>query len=76
MEPNIKTARVSRQEKNLMRGQLEKVLEYHQSLEHCLHDYQQTTNHPDYLKFWQELQEKNQERMQIVSRFMVTKCNR
>jgi len=76
LEPNIKSVRVSRQEKNLMRGQLEKVLEYHQSLDRCLDDFQQTASHPEYQRFWQELQENNQERIQKVSRYMVTKCNR
>lgn len=65
-----------RQQKNLMRSQLEEILRVHQQLDSRISDYQQQTEYPEYNRFWQEMKERNQENIQVVSRYMVMKCNR
>ena len=62
--------------KNLMRSQLEEILRVHQQLDSRISDYQQQTEYPEYNRFWQEMKERNQENIQVVSRYMVMKCNR
>lgn len=61
---------------NLMRSQLEEILRVHQQLDSRISDYQQQTEYPEYNRFWQEMKERNQENIQVVSRYMVMKCNR
>lgn len=72
----VSQIRVSRQQKNLMRSQLEEILRVHQQLDSRISDYQQQTEYPEYNRFWQEMKERNQENIQVVSRYMVMKCNR
>jgi len=59
-----------------MRSQLEEILRVHQQLDSRISDYQQQTEYPEYNRFWQEMKERNQENIQVVSRYMVMKCNR
>lgn len=68
--------RVSRQQKTLMRSQLEEILQVHQLLENRIEGYQQQTEYPEYNRFWNEMKQRNQENIQVVSRYMVMKCNR
>lgn len=72
----VSQIQVSRQQKNLMRSQLEEILRVHQQLDSRISDYQQQTEYPEYNRFWQEMKERNQENIQVVSRYMVMKCNR
>lgn len=68
--------RVSRQQKNLMRSQLEDILQVQQMLENRIEGYQQQTEYPEYNRFWNEIKQRNQENIQVVARYMVMKCNR
>lgn len=72
----VQSIRVSRQQKNLMRSQLEDILQVHQQIENRIEDYQQQTEYPEYNRFWNEIKQRNQENIQVVARYMVMKCNR
>lgn len=68
--------RIDRRHKNIMRSQLEKVLELQRKTERIIDDFHKETEVPEYQQFWQELKQNNTETMQKLSRFMVRKCNR
>lgn len=68
--------RIERRQKNIMRSQLEKVLEMQKEMERKIDDFHKETEVPEYQQFWQELKQNNTETMQRLSRFMVRKCNR
>ncbi|MGS0763113.1 hypothetical protein [Syntrophomonas curvata] len=68
--------RIDRRHKNIMRSQLEKVLELQRETERIIDDFHKETEVPEYQQFWQELKQNNTETMQKLSRFMVRKCNR
>lgn len=72
----VSDIRVSRQQKNQMRSQLEDILKVHQMLDNRIQHYQQQTEYPEYNRFWNEMKQRNQENIQVVSRYMVMKCNR
>lgn len=59
-----------------MRAQLEDILQVHKMLDSRIENYQQQTEHPEYNRFWNEMKKRNQENIQVVSRYMVMKCNR
>lgn len=59
-----------------MRSQLEDILQVHQLLAERIQDYQQNTEIPEYHRFWEEIGQRNQEDIQVVARYMVSKCNR
>ncbi|MDD3271044.1 MAG: hypothetical protein WC109_09445 [Syntrophomonadaceae bacterium] len=68
--------RIDRKQKNIMRSQLEKVLEMQKEIDHKIDDFREETEVPEYQQFWEELRTNNIETMQRLSRFMVRKCNR
>lgn len=68
--------RIDRKQKNIMRSQLEKVLEMQKEIDHKIEDFREETEVPEYQQFWEELRTTNIETMQKLSRFMVRKCNR
>ena len=68
--------RIDRKQKNIMRSQLEKVLEMQKEIDHKIDNFRQETEVPEYQQFWEELRTNNIETMQRLSRFMVRKCNR
>ena len=68
--------RIDRKQKNIMRSQLEKVLEMQKEIDHKIDDFREETEVPEYQQFWEELRTTNIETMQRLSRFMVRKCNR
>jgi hypothetical protein len=72
----VQSIRVSRQQKNLMRSQLEDILQVQQQIENQIEAYQQQTEYPEYNRFWNEIKQRNQENIQVVARYMVMKCNR
>ena len=72
----VRDIRISRQQKNQMRSQLEDILQVHKMLDSRIENYQQQTEHPEYHRFWEEMKQRNQQNIQVVSRYMVMKCNR
>ncbi len=68
--------RIDRKQKNIMRSQLEKVLEMQKEIDHKIDNFRKDTEVPEYQQFWEELRTTNVETMQRQSRFMVRKCNR
>jgi ethanolamine utilization cobalamin adenosyltransferase len=68
--------RIDRKQKNIMRSQLEKVLEMQKIIDRKIDDFHKETEVAEYQQFWQELKNSNTETMQRLSRFMVRKCNR
>ncbi len=68
--------RIDRKQKNIMRSQLEKVLEMQKEIDHKIDSFREETEVPEYQQFWEELRTNNIETMQRLSRFMVRKCNR
>jgi len=72
----VAVVRIDRKQKNIMRSQLEKVLEMQKEIDHKIDDFREETEVPEYQQFWEELRTTNIETMQRLSRFMVRKCNR
>ncbi len=68
--------KIERRQKNIMRSQLEKVLEMQKEVEREIDDFHKETEVPEYQQFWQELKQNNTQTMQKLARFMVRKCNR
>jgi hypothetical protein len=72
----VAVVRIDRKQKNIMRSQLEKVLEMQKEIDHKIDDFRKETEVSEYQQFWEELRTTNIETMQRLSRFMVRKCNR
>lgn len=72
----LREVKISRQQKNQMRAQLEDILQVHKMLDSRIENYQQQTDHPEYLRFWEEIKQRNQQNIQVVARYMVMNCNR
>jgi hypothetical protein len=72
----VAVIRIDRKQKNIMRSQLEKVLEMQKEIDHKIDSFRKETEVPEYQQFWEELRTTNIETMQRLSRFMVRKCNR
>jgi hypothetical protein len=72
----VAVVRIDRKQKNIMRSQLEKVLEMQKEIDHKIDNFRNETEVPEYQQFWEELRTNNIETMQRLSRFMVRKCNR
>lgn len=68
--------RIERKEKNLMRSHLEQLLQMQKELDENIGIYEQQIQAEEYKSFLNELRNNNSENMQIVSRYMVRKCNR
>jgi len=68
--------RIDRDQKNSMRSNLEKVLENQKSLGEKIDNFQQSTSVDEYREFWQELKNRNNETIRIVSKYIINKCNR
>lgn len=71
--PGVK---ISRQQKNTMRLQLEKILEMQKNLDKEMANFQKGCEVEEYRKFWQDMKKQNKEHILNISRFMVRKCNR
>lgn len=72
----MSSIKISRQDKNLMRKQLEEILSIQKDLDKKINNYQQESVVEEYRGFWQELGQNNKDSIQRVSRYMVRKCNR
>lgn len=72
----MSSIKISRQDKNLMRKQLEEILSIQKDLDKKINNYQQESIVEEYRGFWQELGQNNKDSIQRVSRYMVRKCNR
>lgn len=72
----IIAARIDRQQKNMMRVRLEKMLELQNELDRLIETCRKETQIPEYCEFLKQLKTKNKENIQITSRYMITKCNR
>ncbi|ABI67419.1 hypothetical protein [Syntrophomonas wolfei] len=72
----MSSIKISRQDKNLMRKQLEEILSIQKDLDKKIDNYQQESVVEEYRGFWQELGQNNKDSIQRVSRYMVRKCNR
>lgn len=68
--------RVDRKQKNIMRENLEKVLALHKDLDEKINVFYKETENDEYRNFWRDLKTKNDENIQVVSTYMVRKCNR
>jgi hypothetical protein len=73
---DMANVKIERRQKNIMRSQLEKVLEMQKEVEREIDDFHKETEVPEYQQFWQELKQNNTQTMQKLARFMVRKCNR
>lgn len=60
----------------MMRIRLEKMLELQNELDRQIEASQKETQVPEYREFLKQLRAKNNENIQVTSRYMVTKCNR
>ncbi|MEN6461048.1 MAG: hypothetical protein ABFC94_06750 [Syntrophomonas sp.] len=69
-------ARIDRQEKNMMRVRLEKMLELQKELNRQIEASHKETQVPEYREFLNKLKAINNENIQVTSRYMVQKCNR
>lgn len=72
----MSSLKVSRQDKNQMRKQLEEILSIRKALDQKINDYRQESIIEEYREFWQDMEKNNKEDIQKLSRFMVRKCNR
>lgn len=70
------SVRINRQDKNNMRDQLEEILDIHQQVNRKVEVYRKQNQVADYQGFWDELRQRNHETIQVLSRYMVMKCNR
>lgn len=68
--------RIDRRQKNLMRSHIEDVVRHFKDLEEKIELYETDTEPEEYRSFWKDLRNRNQEQIQVVSRYMVMKCNR
>lgn len=68
--------RIDRRQKNLMRSHIEDVVRHYKNLEEKIELYETDTEPEEYRRFWKDLKNRNQEQIQVVSRYMVMKCNR
>ncbi len=68
--------KVDRQEKNIMRSQLEEILTIHRTLDTKIETFRKVSVSSEYRRFWNELKDQNTENVKAISRFMVLKCNR
>lgn len=59
-----------------MRQKLETVLEAHKKIQSSIQHFKLETDEPAYGQFWTELDQRNNESIQIVSKYMVARCNR
>ena len=72
----MKSIRIERKEKNLMRSQLETILAIQKDIGSKIDSFQEEVEAEEYLSFWKELKVKNNEDIKRVSTYMVRKCNR
>lgn len=68
--------KVERRQKNIMRSRLEEILVIQKDLNEKAETYLADTEPEEYRRFWQELIDKNNENIQVLSGYMVRKCNR
>jgi uncharacterized membrane protein YccC len=68
--------RIPRPAKNAMRARLEQVLQQYQQIDRLISQFQQETEPDEYRHFWEEVQRRNSELIQHISRYMVIACNR
>jgi len=68
--------KIDRKQKDLMRNNLEKVLEKQKELDQLIAAYAEKSEIAEYQDFLMNMRSKNLENIKIVSRYMVTKCNR
>jgi len=59
-----------------MRSHIEEVISHYKDLDEKIERYEADTEPDEYRKFWKDLKVQNQEQIQVVSRYMVMKCNR
>jgi hypothetical protein len=69
-------ARIDRQQKNMMRARLEKMLELQKELDRQIEASQKETQVPEYREFLKKLKSINNENIQVTSSYMIQKCNR
>ncbi|MBC7075658.1 MAG: hypothetical protein H5T98_06265 [Syntrophomonadaceae bacterium] len=72
----MKAAKIAREDKNMMRSRLEKVLAIQTDLGEKMETYQRGTRIEEYCRFWDEIKKDNEEIKQKILKYMVLKCNR
>jgi len=68
--------KIDRKQKNIMRSQLEQILELQKKIDNEIEKYRRESNINEYRRFWNDLKNKNNENVKTISRYMVLKCNR
>jgi hypothetical protein len=69
-------AKIERQQKNMMRARLEKMLEMQKELDRQIEASYKETQVPEYREFLKKLKSINNENIQVISSYMIRKCNR
>lgn len=67
---------IDRMQKNLMRKQLEEIVQMHKDINATIDDYAKNTEPEAYKEFWNEMKVINESSIKKVTHFMVRKCNR
>lgn len=67
--------RIDRKQKNVMRAQLDDVLQLQKDIGKKLENYASETEAVEYQRFWRDLQTSNQETIHKISRYAIAKCN-
>jgi len=68
--------RISREEKNYLRNQLEDILRQYREINQQINEIKQNITEDEYLDFLRRLRVRNNETIQMLGRYMVRKCNR
>lgn len=67
---------ISRSDKSRMRENLEEILALQKEMEKRIDKFHKDEVVEDYRLFWQELKSQYNQNTQIISNYMVRKCNR
>lgn len=68
--------KIDRQQKNSMREHLEKMVEKYKEINLQIEIYRQEVEAAEYRQFFDHIKARNTESIQIISKYMVGKCNR
>lgn len=68
--------RISREEKNFLRNELEGLLKQYREINQQISEIKKNITEDEYLDFLRKLRVRNNEIIQTLGRYMVRKCNR
>ncbi|QGU00563.1 hypothetical protein SYNTR_1969 [Candidatus Syntrophocurvum alkaliphilum] len=72
----ISHVKIGRKQKNIMRGHLEKIIKLHYEVNNYIEEHAKQTEVEEYKDFFQNIKDKNIQTVQLISKYMVRKCNR